>query len=59
VRTTQAVDILPKREDLPRAKSAALSVGMEYFDVLDVGMFLEPTDPNPRHGSWRRGWMRC
>jgi hypothetical protein len=50
VRTTKDVDILINRADLPRAKSAALSVGMEYFDVIDVGMFLEPSDPNPRHG---------
>ena len=50
VRTTKDVDIMIRREDLPRAKSAALSVGMEYFDVIDVGMFLEPGDPNPRHG---------
>jgi hypothetical protein len=50
VRTTKDVDIMIRREDLPRAKSAALSVGMDYFDVIDVGMFLEPGDPNPRHG---------
>src|SRR5262245_9125455 len=50
VRTTKDVDIMIKREDLALAKKAALSVGMEYFDVIDVGMFLEPSDPNPRHG---------
>jgi len=50
VRTTKDVDIMIRREDLPKAKSAALSVGMDYFDVIDVGMFLEPGDPNPRHG---------
>ena len=50
VRTTKDVDIMIRREDLPRAKSAALSVGMDYFDVIDVGRFLEPGDPNPRHG---------
>ena len=50
VRTTKDVDIMINRKDLPKAKSAALSVGMEYFDVIDVGMFLEPSDPNPRHG---------
>ena len=50
VRTTKDVDIMIRREDLPRAKSAALSVGLDYFDVIDVGMFLEPGDPNPRHG---------
>ena len=50
VRTTKDVDILISRADLPRAKSAALSVGMEYLAVVDVGMFLDPADPNPRHG---------
>lgn len=50
VRTTKDVDILIKREDLPRAKAAAISVGLEYAEVIDVGMFLEPSDPNPRHG---------
>jgi hypothetical protein len=50
VRTTKGVDILLRREDLPRARAAALSVGMDYFEALGVGMFLERTDPNPRHG---------
>jgi hypothetical protein len=50
VRTTKAVDILLKRDDLPGARKAALSVGMDYVEVIDVGMFLEPSDPNPRHG---------
>jgi hypothetical protein len=35
---------------LPKVKSAALSAGFEYFEVIDVGMFIEPSDPNPRHG---------
>ena len=51
VRTTKDVDILLDRDDLPRAKAAALKVGhLDYFEVLDVGMFLERADPNPRHG---------
>jgi hypothetical protein len=48
VRTTKDVDILLRRDDLPRARAAALSVGMEYFEVMGVGMFLERADPNPR-----------
>src|SRR6516164_753254 len=47
VRTTKDVDILVRREDLPRARAAALSVGMDYFEALGVGMFLEHDDPNP------------
>jgi hypothetical protein len=48
VRTTKDIDILLRRADLPRARAAALSVEMDYFEVLGVGMFLERTDPNPR-----------
>ena len=50
VRTTKDVDILIRREHLPRARAAALSVEMDYFEVLGVGMFLDRRDPNPRHG---------
>lgn len=50
VRTTKDVDILIKRADLPRARAAATKAGLDYFEVLDVGMFLEKTDPNPRYG---------
>lgn len=49
VRTTKDVDILLRKEDLPRARAAALSVNLDYFEVLGVGMFLERADPNPRH----------
>jgi hypothetical protein len=49
VRTTKDVDILLRREDLPRARAAALSAGMDYSEVLGVGMFLDREDPNPRH----------
>jgi hypothetical protein len=50
VRTTKDVDVLLGREDLPQARAAALSAGMDYFEVLGVGMFLDQTDPNPRRG---------
>ena len=49
VRTTTDVDILLQRDDLPRARMAALAAGMDYFEVMGVGMFLERDDPNPRH----------
>jgi hypothetical protein len=48
VRTTKDVDLLLRREDLPRARAAALTVNLEYFEVAGVGMFLERTNPNPR-----------
>jgi hypothetical protein len=48
VRTTKDVDILLKRQDLAPARAAALAAGMEYFEVMGVGMFLEKSDPNPR-----------
>ena len=49
VRTTKDVDILLQREDLPKARAAALAAGMDYFEVMGVGMFLDRDDPNPRH----------
>ncbi len=44
VRTTKDVDILMRREDLPRARAAA-AAEMDYFEVVGVGMFLERSDP--------------
>ena len=49
VRTTKDVDILLDKRDLPRARAAALTVTMDYLEVMGIGMFLERTDPNPRH----------
>jgi len=49
VRTTKDVDILVRREDLPRLRAAALSVEMDYFEVMGVGMFLDRRNANPRH----------
>lgn len=48
VRTTKDVDILLRRDDLPKARAAAIGVALDYFEVLGVGMFLERSDPNPR-----------
>lgn len=49
VRTTKDVDILLRKEDLPRARAAALTVDMDYLEVISVGMFLDRSNPNPRH----------
>jgi hypothetical protein len=49
VRTTKDVDILLRRDDVPRARAAAQASGLDYFETMGVGMFLERTDPNPRH----------
>lgn len=49
VRITKDVDILLQRDDLPKARAAALTVAMDYLEVLGVGMFLDRADPNPRH----------
>lgn len=48
VRTTKDVDILIRRADLPKARAAALSARMDYYEVMGVGMFVEQNDPNPR-----------
>lgn len=61
VRTTKDVDLLLRREDLPQAKAAALSVDMDYFEVVGVGMFIERDDPNPRkavHLVWANEKVR-
>jgi hypothetical protein len=50
VRTTKDVDLLLRREDLPKARAAAATAGFDYFEALGVGMFLEKSDPNPRKG---------
>jgi hypothetical protein len=49
VRTTKDVDILINRDDLPSARAAALAAGLDYFEVMGVGMFLDRSNPNPRH----------
>jgi hypothetical protein len=49
VRTTKDVDVLINRSDLPKARAAAMSVEMDYFEVMGVGMFLDRDDPYPRH----------
>jgi hypothetical protein len=48
VRTTKDVDILMRRDDLPRGRAAALAADMDYCEIMGVGMFLERSDPNPR-----------
>lgn len=48
VRTTKDVDLLLRRNDLPKARTAATSADFEYFEVMGVGMFLERADRNPR-----------
>lgn len=50
VRTTKDVDILIRREDLPAVCRAGLSIGMDYFEVMGVGMLLARDNPNPRRG---------
>jgi len=49
VRTTKDVDLLIRRDDLGRARAAARTVEMDYFETMGVGMFLDRRDPNPRH----------
>jgi hypothetical protein len=48
VRTTKDVDLLLRREDLPRARAAALAAEFDYFEVIGVGMFLDRTNPHPK-----------
>src|SRR6266436_5919291 len=48
VRTTKDVDILLRRDDVAKARAAVRPADLDYFEVIDVGMFLEKSDPNPR-----------
>ena len=48
VRTTKDVDLLVRREDLPRVRAAALAANLDYFELLGVGMLLDRDDPHPR-----------
>jgi hypothetical protein len=48
--TTKDVDILPDRSDLPKAKQAAQTAGFTYFEVMNVGMFLNRNEPSPKKG---------
>src|SRR5713101_3108523 len=41
VRTTKDVDVLLQHQDLSQARAAARGVGLKYFEVMGVGMFLE------------------
>lgn len=47
-RTTKDVDLLLRRVDLERAKTAITEVGLIFEEVAGVGMFLEPIDPSPK-----------
>ena len=58
VRTTKDIDLLLCREDLPRARAAADAAGMDYFEVMGVGMFLDRQAPNPRHAV-HLVWAGC
>jgi hypothetical protein len=62
VRTTKGVDILLRREDMPRARNAAIPVGFEYYEIMDVGMFLERNDPSPKnavHIVWTNEYVKA
>jgi hypothetical protein len=46
-RTTKDVDVLVRREDLPRIQAVAAAVGMVYTEALDVAMFLDHAEAKP------------
>jgi hypothetical protein len=48
VRNTADVDVLIQRNDLDRAKEALAAAGFQYHETLDVHMFLEGPQANPR-----------
>jgi hypothetical protein len=49
VRNTQDVDILVRREDLPKVQAALATAGFVYHETLDVPMFLDSPQGSARH----------
>ncbi|MFN0053454.1 MAG: hypothetical protein ACKV0T_14820 [Planctomycetales bacterium] len=61
VRTTKDVDLLIDKRNLAQVRKAARTIGWEYFEVLGVGMLLDPVSPNPRqavHFIWANEKVR-
>jgi hypothetical protein len=50
-RTTKDVDLLLRESDMEAAKAAAAKVDLDYYEVLDVPMFLPRLNPNPKTGA--------
>jgi len=48
IRLTQDVDLLLRREDLDAAKTVLANAGFFYNETLDVHMFLDGPQANPR-----------
>ncbi len=49
IRTTKDVDALLDKKDLPAARAAARSIGMHFYELMGIGMFLEDDAPSPKH----------
>ncbi len=50
VRATRDVDIVIRRDDLPRAQAALKEVGFRFRKVLGISMFLDEEEPSVRGG---------
>ena len=50
VRNTRDVDVMIRREDLPRARAALEAAGFVYRHVAGVDVFLDGPDGKPRQG---------
>jgi D-mannonate dehydratase len=50
VRATKDVDLLMRRESLPKATEALLKIGLLPAEVLGVHMFVDRDDPSPKRG---------
>ena len=50
VRATKDVDLLMRRESLPKATEALLRVGLVPAEVMGVHMFVDRDDPSPKRG---------
>jgi len=48
-RVTKDVDLLLDKDDLIDAKRAFRAIGMSYYELMGIGMFMEDDDPGPKH----------
>lgn len=49
-RATRDVDILARREDLPRITAAITALGFAREDLRDLVLFIDPDEPSKRSG---------
>ncbi len=62
IRFTKDVDILLRREDLPRAEQVLAQAGYDFQTVMDTDMFVDAVEPSPKravHVVWANERVRA